>query len=144
MELINLDSIVVKGISVRTNNTDEMTDSANKIPALWQQAGEEVFPNMLVGGSIYGIYHNYASDVNGDYDLLVGSDKVKVDNTEVKLEEGKYLKFEATGEMPDACIKLWQDVWAYFNSEECSYERAYTTDFEKYNQHGVEIYIAVK
>lgn len=147
MQVVNIENVKVSGLKVRTNNNAEMSADTAKIGKLWEDVSDKCFPHMLVGGSVYGIYHNYESDVTGEYDLLVGSDKFSpaLENLEsVEIIEGKYLKFEATGEMPDVCINLWQQVWEFFSAESCEYDRAYTTDFEKYTQNGVEIYIAIK
>ena len=95
---------------------------------------------------MYGVYHNYASDANGDFDVTVGADVLEVteEMKEVTLEEGRYLMFPVKGELPQAIIDTWQHVWAYFDDPSIDERRAYETDFEKYiSEDEVEVYIGV-
>lgn len=147
MEIVNISDVNIYGLKVRTNNSNESVSENAKIMPLWNKMSDDYFPHMLVSSTVYGVYHNYESDVNGEYDLLVGSNKFsdKVEGLDsIKVENGKYLKFKSEGEMPKVCIDLWKDIWNYFNSDECSEERVYSTDFEKYTSTGVEIYISIK
>ncbi|WP_045386028.1 GyrI-like domain-containing protein, partial [Vibrio rotiferianus] len=88
------------------------------------------------------------SDVNGYFDVLMGSDEISSSNVElssVSVLSGSYLKFESEGEFPAAVIAAWQSVWSYFSSQSCEHERAYTTDFEHYESASkVSVYIALK
>lgn len=147
MEIVNIKSLNISGLKTRTSNINEQLAETAKIAPLWNKVVQDCFPYMLVGGSVYAVYSNYESDVEGQYDLLVGSDKFSpsLENTEsVEIQEGSYLKFSKDGEMPEVCISLWQEIWAYFQSGDCQYTRSYITDFEKYTQTGVEIYISIK
>ena len=147
MEVVNITSLKVSGLTTRTSNQKEQSAETANIAPLWNKAVEQCLPYMLVNGSVYAVYSNYESDVTGEYDLLVGSDKFSpsLEITEsVEIQEGSYLKFSKDGDMPQACISLWQDIWSYFESADCQYTRSYTTDFEKYTQTGVEIYISIK
>jgi predicted transcriptional regulator YdeE len=147
MEIVNITSLNISGLKTRTSNVNEQSAETAKIAPLWNKVVEDCFPYMLVSGSVYAVYSNYESDVAGQYDLLVGSDKFasSLGNTEsVEIQEGSYLKFSKDGDMPEACISLWQDIWSYFESDGCQHVRSYTTDFEKYTQTGVEIYISIK
>lgn len=147
MEIVNITSLNISGLKTRTSNVNEQSAETAKIAPLWNKVVEDCFPYMLVSGSVYAVYSNYESDVAGQYDLLVGSDKFSssLENTEsVEIQEGSYLKFSKDGDMPEACISLWQDIWAYFESDDCQHVRSYITDFEKYTQTGLEIYISIK
>lgn len=147
MEIVNITSLNISGLKTRTSNVNEQSAETAKIAPLWNKVVEDCFPYMLVSGSVYAVYSNYESDVTGQYDLLVGSDKFSssLENTEsVEIQEGSYLKFSKDGDMPEACISLWQDIWTYFESDDCQHVRSYTTDFEKYTQTGVDIYISIK
>jgi len=63
----------------------------------------------------------------------------------VTLYEGNYLCFEAKGEMPQAVIETWGEIWAYFSGDNCSEKRVFKTDFELYlGQDKAEIYIGVE
>lgn len=147
MQLVDVQEKVIKGLAVRTNNKAEQSADTAKIPGLWGDVASNHFSHMLAGSKVFGVYYNYQSDVNGDYDLLVGADKF-ADSAEnlssVTIKQGKYLKFNAIGEMPDVCIALWGEIWKYFYSQECEYTRAYSTDFEEYTSDGLNIYISIK
>ena len=143
---VALQSVKVKGLQVRTNNADEMHQETQKIAPLWGKFYREVLPTLKEVATVYGVYHNYASDANGDFDVTVGADVLEVteEMKEVTLEEGRYLMFPVKGELPQAIIDTWQLVWAYFEDPSIDERRAYETDFEKYiSEDEVEIYIGV-
>ncbi len=161
MKKLTLDKpITCQGISVRTTNADEMTaeseNSTAKIGNLWQDFGGQIEVGLGDDSQIFGIYHNYESDVNGAFDITAcfAIDKnlnanldgmtVPILNT-VIIPTGEYLVFKRQGVMPQAVIEAWSEVWNYFNSDDCSYQRSYQVDFEKYiGADIVEIYIGVK
>jgi predicted transcriptional regulator YdeE len=75
--------------------------------------------------------------------IKLRNDKL-LDKNAITIEKDKYLVFSKKGEFPDVVIDTWYDVWDYFASENCEYERAYNFDFEKYeNEDEVEIYISI-
>ncbi len=93
------------------------------------------------------MYANYESDAHGEFDILVGAEEVdKSEGREsIDLEEGTYLCFVAKGELPQAVIETWCEIWNYFADVNCAEKRAYKTDFELYlSQNEAEIYIGVK
>lgn len=64
----------------------------------------------------------------------------KFDNA--RIQSGKYLVFEQSGEIHKIVLELWNEIWNFFESSDI--KRAYTTDFEKYISHDrVEIYISI-
>ncbi|MCW8346836.1 GyrI-like domain-containing protein [Vibrio sp. ZSDZ65] len=101
-----------------------------------------------MGARAYSVYCNYESDVNGDFDVLMGSNEISSSNVElssVSVLSGSYLKFESEGEFPAAVIAAWQSIWSYFASSNCEHERAYTTDFEHFESASkVSVYIALR
>ncbi len=140
---------LVSGLKVRTSNVDEFNMKTAKIPALWEKfCSHEVFDtiqNRSENFKTYGVYTNYTSDVDGEYDILVGvgveSENPSLDN--IKIKGGKFLVFEKSGQTPQIVIELWQEVWEYFKTSKT--QRAYTNDFEKYiSEDRVELYIAIK
>ena len=149
MKTINLAPKALVGMSVRTNNGAESEASTQKIAPLWQtfmgQYGEQIFGKLPV----YGVYYDYASDMDGDYSVMTAVEAGRIEPeggelTELTLEGGNYLCFSAQGEMPQAVISLWQQIWAYFQRTDCPYRRQYLTDFECYSQtDSVDIYIGV-
>jgi len=143
---VELQSVKVKGLKVRTINADEMNQDTQKIAPLWGRFFDEVMPTLSEDARVYGVYHHYESDANGAFDVTVGADVLEVteEMKEVTLEEGRYLMFPVKGELPQAIIDTWQQVWAYFKDPSIDERRAYETDFEKYiSEDEVEIYIGV-
>jgi predicted transcriptional regulator YdeE len=111
---------------------------------LWAEFAAQVVPHLAVGAVTYGVYHRYASDSNGAYDLLVGGDVLTPHATidaqtgsVIDIQEGPYAVFRAQGAMPNAVIEAWGRVWAHFAEPNCPDQRAYTTDFERYGPDGV-------
>jgi len=134
------------GLQVRTKNTDEMNADTHKIAPLWARFYDEVFPSLREDATVYSVYHNYASDAQGEFDVLVGADVLSVNEemTEVTLVEGRYLVFRVKGEFPQAIIDGWEKVWAYFEDPSIDEKRSFETDFEVYNSTDeMEIYIGV-
>lgn len=100
-------------------------------------------------GPTVAVYHNYASDVSGDYRLLVGREipgatGIPAELDSVEVSPGRYLVFTFTGEIPGVVIDGWQQVWKYFARPRRE-QRGYTADLEIYRSdgNGVEIWIAV-
>ncbi|MFZ3408563.1 GyrI-like domain-containing protein [Vibrio chagasii] len=144
-----LGAVKAYGFSVRTNNTDEVEPAKAKIGQLWQGFFEQAFPKLTPDSKVYGVYTNYESDFTGDYDVIACTnaltDNAMDDLVETNIEAGKYLTFSAQGELPQAVIDLWVEVWAYFNAPDCPHTRTYTTDFELYKgETEVEISIAIQ
>lgn len=148
MNVNNVTSKTISGVAVRTNNADEMQPETAKIAGLWETFANQLAPKLNETSQVFGVYTNYASDHNGDYDVIAGSTSLDVTcdgSANYEIEAGKYLVFTAKGEMPQVVIQLWGEVWAYFDSADCEHERAYTTDFEAYlADDEVEIAIAIK
>nr|WP_238930483.1 GyrI-like domain-containing protein [Vibrio sp. S9_S30] len=146
MRLEKVEQFAVHGLTVRTNNHDEMKTSAMKISTLWQEFSVHVAPHLQAESEVFGIYHQYESDHLGEFDVTAGATQLSEQGTlEVSLvESGEYLVFCNKGTMPSMVVELWQQIWAYFSNEHCEYKRAYRTDFEKYkSEEDVEIYIGV-
>ena len=158
-ERIHLNEFLVAGITARTNNANEANPHSAQIPLLWTVFNVDAVANDIINQTsnspTYGVYHRYASDMNGDYSVTAG---VGVTNTAVNAEDedietigiaaGDYLVFRAQGEdLTQTVIATWQDVWAYFSMHP-EIKRAYQTDFESYlgktdGQHAIEIYIGL-
>jgi len=148
MKVSYVKKLMLLGISVRTNNTNEKNQETHKIAPLWEKYDEDnIYSktlNKANNTSFYGLYSNYESDVNGDYDATVAVEVTKTKNNAMVIENKKYLVFTKQGELPEVCSELWEEIWDYFanNSE---YERAYTIDFEKYSKENlIDIYISIK
>lgn len=148
MKVSYVKKLMLLGISVRTNNANEKNQETHKIAPLWEKYDvDNIYSktlNKANNTSFYGLYSNYESDVNGDYDATVAVEVTKTKNNAMVIENKKYLVFTKQGELPEVCTELWEEIWEYFanNSE---YERAYTIDFEKYSKENlIDIYISIK
>ena len=149
MEVVQLKAKTIKGLSIRTNNADEMNPETAKIGHLYQKFDDTVAVDYQHGDRVYGVYHHYESDASGDFSVTAGFDgdeKLSKEKLElIELQAGNYLVFDATGEMPQTVIDTWMTIWDYFSSEVCEHTRLFTTDFEFYkSQNEVAIHIAVK
>lgn len=131
----------IMGLKTRINNDSEMNPDTQKIGALWSRFVEEVSPPF----PHYGVYHNYDAGFRGTYDLLVGIEGEANGQFDlVTIEEDRYLKFSAKGELHQVVMQCWEQVWAYFQDPSIDERRAYETDFEVYrSMDEVEIYIGV-
>jgi len=147
MKLGYVKKLILSGISTRTSNTNESKEETQKIAPLWEQYDvENIYSktlNKVNDTSFYGIYSNYESDHNGDYDVTVAVKVTKAKNA-VVIENKRYLVFKKEGELPEVAFDLWQEIWGYFASND-QYVRDYLIDFEKYSKENeVEIYISVQ
>ncbi len=151
MKKVEINGLAVQGVKVRTCNADEAQPANARIGRLWADFGLQVAPHMSAGARVYGVYHRYASDANGAFDVLAGTDALVLATadasplSQVDIETGTYLVFEAPGAMPQAVIDAWARIWRYFSDPQCPHARAYTTDFECYlSDAATDIYIAVR
>ena len=121
-------------VQQRLNN-----DIANEmIPTLWQNN----FDKLPQGHYCYGIYFNYATNHQADYDFAIASKAVL--ETYIPAIEIKDLSFyEIFRCKVDEIYQTWQLIWK--KEQQGLLKRAYSVDFEKYYPDGlVEIYIAVE
>jgi predicted transcriptional regulator YdeE len=148
MEVKYLEKFYIAGLTVRTNNKIELDETTAKIPQLWQRYTNEDIKNKTLNKSknsfLYGVYNKYEKDVNSDYDYTIGIEVTEPENA-ITIQKDKYLVFSKKGEFPQVVIETWYDVWNYFASKECKYERVFNYDFEKYvKDDEIEIYISIK
>ena len=142
---VKQESKMIYGIKVRTSNEKEMNPETSKIGALWGEYFEKILPTLDQGTQGYGVYANYESDAFGEFDVLAGSEVVNDALEKVTLEKGNYLCFKANGELPQAIIETWGEIWNYFSDENCPDKRVFKTDFELYlSKSEAEIYIGVE
>jgi predicted transcriptional regulator YdeE len=150
MKMVEINRVTVQGLVVRTRNADEAQPSTARIGALWAEFGQQIAPSLAPGALTYGVYHHYESNADGMFDVLAGADAQSapfgdaLGLTRVDIANGPYLVFETHGAPPQAVIEAWGQIWRYFADPECVHQRAYTTDFERYQVDGqIDIYIAV-
>ncbi len=146
-----LNGFKIIGISVRTTN--ENNKSASDIGTLWRQFYSEnllaKIPNKI-SNDIYSIYTDYKGDFTDDYTTIIGMSVTGLDNIPEGLigrqfDAENFTKFTAKGQMPQAVIDIWADIWG----RDKELRRKYSYDFEVYNDNSqkeenseVEIYIA--
>lgn len=135
-----VEPFTVTGLSVRTQNSIESDQNTAQLPALWQKFMSN---NPPTNKTVYGVYSDYESDVNGPYTVTAGlaSKNELKELTSVNIKSGHYLMFKGQGEMPQAAIDTWKRVWNYFSAKS-PYRRAFMTDFEAYS-HDDEIAICI-
>ena len=147
MKVSYVKNLMLQGISTRTNNENEKNIETQKIAPLWEKYDEEhIFTktlNKVSNTSFYGLYLNYESDVDGDYDAMVAVEVTKAKNNAIVIKDQKYLVFQKEGELPEVAFELWNEIWEYFENNN-DYKRAYGVDFEKYSKENeIEIYISI-
>lgn len=132
----------ITGYKVTTNNKLELNQNTAAIPNLWKK-----FNNSDLFNDVnYGVYFNYRNKHFDDYDLLVGSTKslsgVCKDCDSIEIQSGKFLVFETDIKQIATDVSgLWVKIWNYFKT--CDIKRSYLSDFEKYIDNKVEIYISI-
>ncbi|MEB2778898.1 GyrI-like domain-containing protein [Algoriphagus sp. C2-6-M1] len=148
-----IDPFKIVGIATRTSNVSGK--AAEDLGNLWGRFFEEQIGTKIAGKvseDIYSIYTDYESDYTGEYTCVIG---YQVDNLENiadslvarEFDGGKHTKFVAKGNMPEAVVNTWNEIWA----KDAELDRKYTADFEVYgtkSQQGenseVDIFIALK
>src|SRR5262249_165582 len=90
--------------------------------------------------AIYAVYTGYASDRNGQYDLVIG---MKVSSTStippgmvaVKVPGGRYAVLtSAKGPTSQVVPQAWQRVYALEDNRQLGGAGAYKADFELYDE----------
>jgi predicted transcriptional regulator YdeE len=153
-ELVNVVETWVMGFETRTTHQQESNPLTAGIPKLWQQFWAEQrwrsLPEVLYPPKFYGIYTDYAGNQTDAYSYSwIGAVEVSsIDNPPenmvgLTVPAGNYLVFRTLRSSPTAGIQIWQQVWNYFVAPS-AYQRAFTTDFERFDPQQVELYIAVK
>lgn len=148
----------VVGISVRTNNAEQMTPEA-PIGKQWSRLFKEgvlaAIPNKA-DANIVALYTEYASDKDGDYTYVLGARVTKAESVPAgmvakNVPAGRYAVFTSEkGPVQKVVVEMWQKVWATPKNA-LGGERSYKADFEVYDQRAqnpadsiVDLYIAVR
>lgn len=124
--------------NVRTNNFNDK-EVGSKIGGAWQQA---LSNSELLGGAIYGVYHNYEGNYTNDYDLsiCIEGELEGKDSLEIKAATN-YKVFEVPN-TEEGIMGTWSKIWGLEESGEI--DRTYGLDFELHKPDGTkEIHIAV-
>ena len=137
MEILEVEGFKIYGLKTRTKNADEINGDG-KILALWAKFIKEFYDGK---SEIYGVYCSYENGVNGLYDLFIGTKSLCSGGEILEIKSGKHAVFSFPNE-PQNVAKFWGEIWKYFESSKL--KRAYETDFEKYLNEKIEIYISIK
>ena len=139
----------VIGITTRTSNEDEFSGSG-KIGPLWGAfiggAGKSI-PD-AIDETIFSLYTHYETDHHGAYDVILGKSvrpgtQALASMVAKHIPAATYLVFSAESRAPEAIVAAWQSVYCYFD-EPGAPKRAFTIDFERYSDKGVELFIAIQ
>jgi predicted transcriptional regulator YdeE len=136
----DMPGFLVIGIEARTRNAKEAT-ADGVIPRQWQRFFQEgileKIPNKI-GGNIYAVYSNYASDHNGEYSFLIGA-MVKEGTVPPpgmvaeSVPGGHYVVFTSEkGPLPKVVPQAWLKIFQF--EDEKKLQRTYKADFELYDQ----------
>ncbi|NTE02179.1 AraC family transcriptional regulator [Agrobacterium tumefaciens] len=148
-----MENFKIIGISVETTNQNNQ--AATDLGQLWgrfyqKEIGKQI-PNKE-SDDVYAIYTDYESDYTGRYTTIIGHrvstlDIIPDGLTGREIKNDKLLRYIAKGEMPNAVVETWKEIW----SNDIALYRTYHADFEVYgekSQQGidseVEIYIGVR
>lgn len=148
-EVVTLEEKIVAGIEARTNNMSP--DMGQVIGGLWNRFfNEHIYENIShkANDKALGIYTDYAADDKGDYTVMTACEiseepKEMKDLIVRKIPAGKYAKFVIKGDMVEAVVKGWQEIW------EMDLPRTFLYDFEEYQNDDMEeaeihIYVGLK
>jgi len=148
-----MENFKIIGISVQTTNQNDQ--AATDLGQLWSRFYQEEISKQIPSkqsDDVYAIYTDYESDYTGSYTAIIGHrvsalDIIPNGLTGREIKNEKLLRYIAKGEMPNAVVESWQEIWA----NDIALYRTYHADFEVYgekSQQGgdseVEIYIGVR
>ena len=144
----------MKIIGISTVTTNANGQSAENLGKLWGRFFEEnisaKIPNK-VSDEVYAVYTDYESNYLGKYTTIIGQKVESLDTVPENLmarefPNENFQKFVAKGEMPNAVVEVWKEIW----QKDEQLGRNYTYDYEIYgeksqngNESEVEIFIAV-
>lgn len=141
------------GIAVETSNQNNQ--AATDLAKLWQRFFQEKISDQIPGKEtedVYAVYTDYESDYTGKYTAIIGQRVTSLDNIPVglvgkEINNDKLSRYVAKGEMPNAVVNVWKEIWA----NDIALYRTYDADFEVYgakSQNGseseVDIYIGIR
>ncbi|MFD0697557.1 GyrI-like domain-containing protein [Paenibacillus sp. GCM10027628] len=155
---VHLKEFQVIGISTRTSNALE-AGGHGSIPKLWesfyQQQISRKVPNPMPDSPTFEVYTDYENGVTGAYNVLIGlkaadTADVPAGLAATSIPAGTYAIFTTEkGPIFQNVPACWAAIWEFV--EQGGIERAYTGDFELYDERAsnpqeavVDIYIAVK
>lgn len=159
-EIIELPSIMLVGLLVRTSLNDEMNTETAKISHTINRYFNENIPSKIPliknPGVTFSCYTNYESNEYGPYDYFFGQEVFSFDNVPEELAKliipaGTFVRFTTnSGSMPNVIIDAWQQIWK-MTPNTLGGQRCYLVDFERYDERArdhnntiAQIYIGIK
>jgi|SRR5579871_3049952 len=155
-----LPEIKLIGISIRTNNNDEISPETGKISSCvkryFHQSLYNRIPHRTKPGITLCVYTNYESDHTGDYTYFIGEEVTSFDGCPAELEQlvippQTYVKFtNGPGPMPEVIREPWFKIWQ-MSDKTLGGKRNYWADFELYDERAsdhqntvVDIFIGIE
>ncbi|MCX3265756.1 GyrI-like domain-containing protein [Pedobacter agri] len=144
-----------KIIGISTETTNQNNQASTDLGMLWQRFYTEGISNKIPNkesDDVYAIYTDYESNYTGKYSTILGHRVTTLADIPDglvgrEIKNDRLIKYTAKGEMPQAVVETWQEIWA----NDIALYRTYNADFEVYgakSQQGaaseVEIYIGVR
>lgn len=159
-QTVQFPTVTLVGLTVRTNNKNEMDPSAAKIEKLagayWRNQMANNIQHRVSPGVTYAAYTDFDGDENDDYTYFIGevvgslNDQDLTHFKTIAISAGHYQKFTTDpGAMPGVVISAWQNIWKMSESD-FGGKRRYITDFEVYDARAadpnniiIDIYIGI-
>lgn len=145
---VHVEGFIVAGVSETTNLENELSFETSMMPQLWQnyfqKAIVEPIEYEVENSTAYALYTNYEDD--GELEAVVGArvSKKSATSTCRVVQDGEYLLFEKSGDMPKTTVELWESIREFFDKN-TEFKRAFLSDFEVYeSENRVRIYIGIK
>jgi len=134
--MITINELKIIGVAVRTTNKDGR--SAQDIGKLWGQFYSENLPGKIpnkLSNDIYSVYTDYKSGYQDEYTTIIGLQVSSLDAipdglTGRQFPAETFDVFTAKGQMPEAVVNVWLDIW----QRDDELQRKYTYDFELYGE----------
>lgn len=130
-------------IGLKASNLDlyDMPASSKRIGELWGQYFQRAHEILhVLSNDDYSIYTEYTQD--GKYSCIIGKLVAKCESVPegmicVQLPGGAFARYEVADK--NQVFAFWQKYWQTSHD----YTRVFTSDFEVYTPHGVEVFIAI-
>lgn len=152
--------IKIVGLSIRTNNQNEMNPETAQIAQLVSKYFHQNIANKILHrknpNTTIAVYTDYESNEHGDYTYFIGEAVSSFEQTDTDLDSciipaGNFFKLTTrTGKMPDVVIEAWQKIWS-ISPDNFGGKRLYQADFEVYDERAidptqtcVDIYIGIE
>lgn len=138
MDTVSRRAMRVVGYQVRTTNAEEKSPATSRLGPLWQRVMKpgtfDAVSRPVSRSRLVAVLHDYESNETGAYTEVIGvevapnDDETPAGMTSLLVPEAKSVKFTAHGQMPDAIMRTWVEIWDAFPSDDLS--RSFSFDVE--------------